>query len=75
MESIVVAIITGVVTLAGVILSNSKSRAVMEFKIDDLTEKVEKHNHLVERTYHLEQGLAVAQNDIETLYKRTEALR
>ena len=75
MESIIVAIITGVVTLAGVILSNSKSRAVMEFKIDDLAEKVEKHNHLVERTYHLEQGLAVAQNDIETLYKRTEALR
>lgn len=67
MESIIVACITGVVTLAGVILSNSKSRAVMELKLDALTEKVEKHNQLVERTYHLEQGLAVAQNDIESL--------
>ena len=67
MESIIVACITGVVTLAGVILSNSKSRAVMELKLDALTEKVEKHNQLVERTYHLEQGLAVAQNDIEAL--------
>ena len=72
MESIIVACVTGVVTLVGVILSNSKSRAVMEVKIDALTEKVEKHNQLVERTYHLEQGLAVAQNDIETLYRRTE---
>ena len=57
MESIVVAIITGVMTLAGVILSNSKSRAVMEAKLDALTEKVEKHNRLVERTYALEMDM------------------
>ena len=42
MESIVIACITGVVTMVGVILSNSKSRAVMEVKPDALTEKVEK---------------------------------
>ena len=42
MESIIVACITGVVTLVGVILSNSKSRAVMEVKLDALTAKVEK---------------------------------
>lgn len=67
MESIVVAIITGVVTLVGVIVSNSKSQAVMEVKISALTEKVEKHNHLVERTYQLEQDLAVVRNDVDTL--------
>lgn len=72
MESIIVACITGVVTLVGVILSNSKSRAVMEVKIDALTEKVEKHNQVLERTYKLEQDMAVAQNDIVTLYRRTE---
>ena len=72
MESIIVACITGVVTLVGVILSNSKSRAVMELKLDSLTEKVEKHNRLIERTYKLEQDVAVAKNDIETLYHRTE---
>ena len=54
MESIIVACITGVVTLIGVILSNSKSRAVMEVKLDALTAKVEKHNQLIERTYRLE---------------------
>ena len=67
MESIVVAIITGVVTLVGVVLSNSKSRAVMEVKLDALTEKVEKHNRLVERTYELERGLALVRNDVESL--------
>ncbi len=53
MESIIVACITGVVTLVGVILSNSKSRAVMEVKLDALTAKVEKHNQVLERTFRL----------------------
>ena len=70
MESIIVACITGVVTLIGVILSNSKSRAVMEVKLDALTEKVEKHNQVLERTYALEQDMAVVQNDIENLTRK-----
>ena len=67
MESIVVAIITGIVTLVGVVMSNSKSRAVMEVKIDALTQKVEKHNQLIERTYELERSVAVMRNDVESL--------
>lgn len=67
MESIIVACIAGVVTLIGVIFSNSKSRAVMEVKLDALTEKVEKHNQVLERTYALEQDMAVAKHDIESL--------
>jgi len=47
----------------------------MEYKIDALTERVEKHNHMIERTYRLEQEMAVAQNDIDTLYKRSEEPR
>lgn len=70
MESIVVACITGVITLVGVILSNSKSRAVTELKLDALTEKVEKHNQLIERTYRLEEGLSVVRNDIENLQRK-----
>ena len=70
MESIVVACITGVVTLVGVILSNSTSRAVPELKLDALTEKVEKHNQLIERTYRLEEGLSVVRNDIENLQRK-----
>lgn len=67
MESIIVACITGIVTLIGVILSNSKSRAVMEVKLDALTKKVEKHNQVLERTYVLEQDMTVAKHDIESL--------
>ena len=48
MESVIVALRYGGVTLAGVIASDSKSRAVMEQKIDELTRRVEKQNCLVE---------------------------
>ena len=67
MESIIVACLTGGVTLVGVILPTSQSRAVMEVKLDALTAKVEKHNQVLERTYRLEQDMAVAKHDIESL--------
>ena len=46
MESIMVALIGGAVTLAGVVASNSRSRAVLEQKVDELSRRVEKHNCL-----------------------------
>ena len=67
MESIAVALIGGVVTLVGVIVSNSRSRAVMELKIDELTRRVEKHDCLIERTYKLEQDMAVVRRDVDAL--------
>lgn len=67
LENIIIAIITGVVTLIGVLASNSKSRAVMEMKIDNLAEKVDKHNQVIERTYKLEQDVAVIHKEIEAL--------
>ena len=70
MESIIVACLTRVASPVGVILSNSKSRAVMEVKLDALTAKVEKHNQVLERTYRLEQDMAVVQNDIENLTRK-----
>ena len=70
MESVIVACITGVVTLVGVLLSNSKSRAVMEYKIDQLSARVEKHNSMIERQYQVEQDVAVLKNDVVTLYHK-----
>lgn len=70
MESIAVALIGGAVTLAGVLASNSKSRAVMEEKIDELTRRVEKHNCLVERTYGLERDVALLRSDVEDLERK-----
>ncbi len=70
MESVLVALIGGAVTLAGVVASNSRSRAVLEAKVDELSRRVEKHNCLVERTYRLERDMAVVKRDVESLEER-----
>ena len=69
MESVIAALVTGVLTLIGVRVSNSRSRAVMEVKIDNLTRQVEKHNCLIERTYALEQDVAVVKTEIDNMKK------
>lgn len=70
MESVVAALVTGALTFAGMLASNSRSRAVMEVKIDNLTRRVEQRNRMVERIYALEQDIAVVKAEIENRRKR-----
>ena len=44
METVIAAILSGVVTLIGVLIANSRSNAVMEYKSEELTREVRKHN-------------------------------
>jgi outer membrane murein-binding lipoprotein Lpp len=67
MESVLVALVSGVLTLVGVLVSNSRSRAIMEVRIDELSRHVERHNNVVERTYKLERDMALARNDIDAI--------
>lgn len=48
-EEIIVALITGGVTLLGVIASNNKHDAVIDTKLEALTDEVKKHNNFAER--------------------------
>ena len=66
-ESIIVAIITGVLTLVGVLISNSKSQAVMETKVNELTREVREHNDFVKRIPVVEEQLKVANHRISDL--------
>ena len=63
MESIIAAILSGVVTLIGVLIANSRSNAVMEYKIEELTREVRKHNSFAEK-------IPVIQRDIQVLNHR-----
>ena len=65
MESIIAAAITGVLTLVGVIVANSRSQAVLEVKIDELSRRVDKHNEVLERTYALERDMAVVKRELK----------
>ena len=69
MESIISAIIAGAVTLIGVLIANGKSQAVTEYKIEELTREVRRHNNFAERVPVLEEQIKVANHRIEDLEK------
>ena len=67
MNEIIVALITGGVTLAGVLLSNQKAQAVTETKIEELTREVREHNHFAQRMPVVEEQIKVINHRIEDL--------
>lgn len=67
METIVAAIITGIVTLAGVLIANNKSQAVTDVKIEELTREVRKHNSFAEKIPVIEEQIKVANHRIDDL--------
>ena len=66
-ESVVVAIITGVLTLIGVLISNSKSQAGMETKGIELTREVREHNKFAKRMPVVEEQIKVINHRISDL--------
>ena len=79
MESIVVAALALVGTLAGTYFSNRKSSALIAYRLEELERKVQAHNNLVERMYQVEERtelqeekIKVANHRIQDLEKRME---
>ena len=56
-EAILVALITGGLTLLGVIISNSRAQAVTDTKLEELTREVREHNNFARRMPVLEERL------------------
>ena len=46
----------------------------MEYKIDELTERVNKHNNLIERTYHLEDEAHLIEHELKVVNNRIKDL-
>ena len=67
MDAILSALITGAVTLIGVMIANSKSNAVMEYKIEELTREVRKHNGFAEKIPVIQRDIEVANHRIADL--------
>ena len=84
MTEILVAVITGVATVLGVVLSNRNSnqkinhqievsQAVMNTKIEDLTREVREHNNFAKRMPVVEEQIKVANHrlaDLENYHKQ-----
>lgn len=84
-EAIIVALITAAsaVICQLLIASNSRksmrqaqydSQKLLEYKIDKLSERVDKHNTVIDRTYRLEQDYAVVAEQIKVANHRIDDL-
>lgn len=78
METIISSCISAAVTLLVCLISNhsqnEKTRALMEYKLEELTKRVDKHNNVVERTYSLEQKAVVQEEQIKVANHRISDL-
>lgn len=75
-EAIAVALVSGlcvaVPSVIATMVSNNKANALLQYRIDELDKKVEKHNSVVERTYLLEEKMKVANHRISDLENMEE---
>lgn len=66
-ETIIAALITGGITLIGVMISNGKTQAVMETKVEELTREVREHNNFAQR-------VPVVESQLEEIHRRVGEL-
>lgn len=64
---IIVALITGGVTLAGVLASNSRAQAVTDTKIEELAREVREHNNFARRMPVVEEQIKVINHRLQDL--------
>lgn len=66
---IITSIITGILTLIGVLASNSKKQAVTDTKLEDLTREVRKHNGFAERMPVVEEAIKNLEEKVNYFHK------
>lgn len=70
-ETIICALITGGLTLMGVLIANGKQQAIIDTKLDELTREVREHNSFAQRVPVIEEQIKVINHRIEDLEKQT----
>ncbi len=69
-DSIIIAVLSFLGTLLGAYIANRKSAAIMEYRLEQLEKKVDKHNTVIERTYALEKRADVTDEKIKVANNR-----
>ena len=67
MNEIIVALITGGITLLGVVISNGKAQAVTDTKIEELTREVREHNGFAQKIPVMQEQIKVINHRIDDL--------
>lgn len=78
METLISNIITGIVAITTCLItqgmSNSKTRALIEYRLMELEKKQDRHNDVIERTYKLEEVTALHEEKIKVANHRIDDL-
>ena len=67
LESIIVAVITGVISLIGILISNGKTQAITDTKLEELTREVREHNGFARRMPVVEEQIKVVNHRLDDL--------
>lgn len=67
METIIAAMVSAGAAIVVCIINHNRTVSLMEYKLDQLTEQVRKHNNLVERMYKVEEQTAIQDEKIKVL--------
>ena len=73
METVLAAIITGAITLVGVMIANSRSQAVIDTKLEELTREVREHNNFARRVPVLEEQMKSMNHRVKDLEEDQKA--
>lgn len=68
-------IVVALISLAGTLVSGVTGVALINWRLNNLEKKVEKHNQIVERTYKLEGQVLELQHDVRDLKSGINELR
>ena len=66
-EAVLTALVSGGLTLLGVVISNNRHQAVTETKMEELTREVREHNHFAKRMPVVEEQIKVINHRISDL--------
>ena len=71
-ETIICALITGGLTLMGVLIADGKQQAITDTKLDELTREVREHNNFAQRVPVIEEYIKVINHRIQDLEHENE---
>lgn len=73
-EGIIIAVLGLIGTLLGSYLAGRKNTALVAYRLDQLEIKVDKHNHIIERTYEIERKMSVMKDHLDGFDTRLKLL-
>ena len=74
METIISALITGITAIIGGVVQNSKTRALIEYRLIELEKKQDKHNDVIKRMFIAEKNIEVQEEQIKVANHRIQDL-